>query len=263
MKRGLLLLAVAPTLWAPVGCATTTSVKDHAAAEVHYDIAVESMKHDDMRGALRDLLAAENKDPRLPQVQNALGLTYHALGRLDEALKHYHEAVKLKPDFSSAYNNMGTLLTDLGRYDDAIAAFKQALTNILYPTPSLAEGNMGWAYYQKGDTDKALRHLRNAVATNPKFCRGYEWLARIDLAINKPDGVVHSIEHFRKYCMADHLIAKTIAPQYVHQMTYYLALGYLKQGNRDAARKAFSQCAVAGADSGFEAKCAASLASLQ
>ena len=44
-------------------------------------------------------------------------------------------AVKLDPGFSEAHNNYGTLLIDLGRYDEAIEHFRVALNDILYPTP--------------------------------------------------------------------------------------------------------------------------------
>ena len=83
-----------------------------------------------------------------------LGMVYHALEHLDESIGHYEQAVELKPSFSEAHNNMGTVLIDLGRYDDAIDSFKVALGDILYRTPALAEGNMGWAYYKKGRDQK-------------------------------------------------------------------------------------------------------------
>jgi len=214
-----------------------------------------------MRGALKELLTAERSDPNLSHVQHGLGLVYHALGRPEESLNHYRRALELDPKFSEAHNNMGTLLIDLGRYDDAIAEFKVALGDILYQTPSVAEGNLGWAYVRKGDTTQGLKHLRNAVATNPKFCRGYEWLARVGIDTQDGDLTVKSTERFERYCLGDQEIAATIPAEYRRQMKYYLGLGQLRAGNRDAAREAFGQCADAKSD-GFGAKCAESLASI-
>src|SRR5690606_15868580 len=121
---------------------------------------------------------------------------YHAMDRHELALEHYREAVRLKPKYSEAQNNFGTLLLSIGRYDEAIAAFEVALSDILYPTPSLAEGNMGWAYYKSGNTDQAVRHLRNAVAADTKFCRGYLWLAQIGVETGDAAEAVASARRF-------------------------------------------------------------------
>lgn len=240
------------------GCATAVSQKKRTRAKIQYDIAVVEMNRGDMRQALRDLLVSVEFDPDLPQARNALGLVYHALGHTDEALLHYERAVSLKPDFSKAYNNMGILLMDLGRYDQAIVAFETALGDILYPTPSLAEGNLGWARYSKGDVEAGIRNLRNAVATSPKFCRGYEWLARIGLDTDAAELVIANCARFDKYCLKDKVIAAKLPPAYVDQMSYYCGLGHLKAGDREAARAAFSTCAKGEGTAAAE-KCSESL----
>lgn len=245
-----------------VGCARTIDEKDRSSARIHYDMAVSSMNENDMRTALRELLTSVQLDPELTVAHNALGLTYHSLGMPDEALDHYRQAIKRDPKFSDAHNNMGVLLMDVGRYDEAIGAFKVALGDILYPSPFLAEGNMGWAYYKSGDINTGIRHVRNAVATNPKFCRGYEWLMRIALEQNNPDEVVLNGKRFEKYCLQDETLASAIPASYVKAMRYYLGLGYLKQGKAEEARQAFTSCADAQAENGFEKKCAQSLAGL-
>lgn len=245
-----------------VACAPTVSDKDRANARLHYDIGIASLNRGDERGALRELMLAAELDPELAVVRNALGLVYHSLGKLDEAHEQYRAAVRLKPDFSEAYNNLGILLIDLARYDEAIAAFKVALKDILYATPALAEGNLGWAYYKKGDVELALRHLRNAVAANPGFCRGYEWLARIAIDRDRGDEAVAAAKRFRKYCVEDATVAADVAPQYIHAMEFYLGLGYLKQGEREAARQAFAACGQDSAESEFQARCRENLAAL-
>jgi type IV pilus biogenesis/stability protein PilW len=247
MKTNVVVIASISLLMA---CATTQSVspKDTANARVHYDVAIDFFGKGEMRSALRELLRAVKLDPTLSLAHNALGLIYHDLGHLEEAEEHYKEAIKLKPKFSEAHNNFGTLLIDKGRYDDAIVAFQTALGDILYATPSLAEGNLGWAYYKAGNIKASLKHLRNAVAMNPKFCRGYEWLARISLAIEESDQVVASGRRFKKFCLDDPDIKKTIAQSYIDQMEYYWALGYLKQGQHDEARDLFAACSKSESD---------------
>lgn len=246
------------------GCAPAITAKDRAIARTRHDIGVTYLNQGALRDALRELLGAVEADPELADAHNALGLVYHALGRHKEALDHYDKAVHYNPDFSEAYNNRGALLLALERYDEAILSFKTALGNILYATPSLAEGNLGWAYYKKGEVETGITHLRNAVAMNPKFCRGYGWLAEIEMERDKPEQVVAYCMRFEKHCAGDPAIARTIPPSFLAEMKYRLGFGYEKLGQREEARTAYSECAAEQSEraSGFRTRCARSLAAL-
>lgn len=261
MKMPRAIIGVA--LLALAGCAGPATEANQQGARIHHDIGINSLDRGDMRGALSELLIAVDLDPQNPQVHQALGLVFHAMGHSDDALEHYKKALELKPGYSEAHNNLGILLIDLGRYDEAIDHFKKALADILYQTPSLAEGNMGWAWYKKGDVEKARMHLRNAVAQNARFCRGYLWLARI--GVDRSDGpdVVANGRRFEKHCMNDAAVAKTLPAEYVREMQYYLGVGYLKQGDRESARKAFAACGVVDAAGEFAPKCVSSMRSLE
>jgi len=210
-------------------------------ARIHYDLGLTSFNQGDMRGALRELLVAADNDRTFPQVHNALGLVYHALGRREDAEKHYLQAVKLKKDFSEAYNNLGTLEIDLGHYDKAIAAFEKSLSDLLYTTPYLAEANMGWAYYKKGDVKQGIFYLNHAVSTFPHFCRGYVWLAEISLATNNFRDVLAECDRFDRYCSDEN---QHIPQDTVDQMHYFRGMSYLKQGYKRAARDALRKCAA-------------------
>ena len=267
MRRHYLLCMRISALWvvllAASSCLPAISDKARQSARINYDIGVTSLNRGEHRDALRALMVAVDEDPDLPEAHNALGLVLHAMGKQQEALKHYQEAVALRDKFSEAYNNKGVLLLDMGRYDDAIADFKVALGNILYNTPYLAEGNMGWAFYKKGDVATAQEHIGNAVATDPQFCRGYQWLARIALEQDHADQVVAHAQRFKRYCVDNASVAASVAPDYKREMQYYLGMGYLKQGQLEPARQQFAECSVRDRDAvGFGSKCRQSLKAL-
>ncbi len=228
------------------GCARAIAQHDRDSARINYDLGVASLNKGDPRGALRALYAAVKADPELPQAHNALGLVYHTMGKNAPALQHYRQAVALKADFSEAYNNMGIVLLATGQYDAAISAFEAALSNILYSTPHLAEGNMGWAYYKLGEVARARAHIEAAVAAQPRFCRGYEWLARI--ALEHPDAkgeaLVNQCKRFFHHCLEDPHIAAGIPADYRREMQYYLGMGYQRQGRAKLAAEQFAQCAA-------------------
>jgi type IV pilus biogenesis/stability protein PilW len=242
-------------LLAGPGCASSVSDKDRATARLRHDLGVASLEQGDLRAALKELLGAVESDPTLAEAHNALGLTYHKLGKGEDALRHYDEAVRLKPGYSEAHNNRGVLLIALGRYDEAIAAFEKALADVLYATPQYAEAHLGWAYFKKGDVEQSLRHLRNAVATDPKFCLGYTWLAEISLAQNQGDQVVAYCKRFQKQCVDDAALAPTLSADVLNRMELMLGQGYLSLGMRDEARAAFTACAKV-SDSEVGVKCA-------
>ncbi|MBI3179432.1 MAG: tetratricopeptide repeat protein [Deltaproteobacteria bacterium] len=244
-------------------CAATISDKDRSSAQLRYDLGIASLNQGDLRSALRELLAAVQVDPELAEAHHGLGLVFHAMGRHEDALGHYQKAVELKPTISEARNNYGVLLLDMGRYDLAIVEFQAALADILYATPSLAEGNLGWAYYRKGDVPTALKHLRNAVAINPKFCRGYGWLARIELTPKKAEQVVAYGKRYEKHCLADPALAAFLPAPFRQEMNYYLGAGQALLGDREAAREALAACVAAEVETEFKAQCQRSLAELR
>ena len=46
---------------------------------------------------------------------------------LDDSSQHLREAIRLRPDYTEAYNNLGLTLKEQGRLSEAADAFRQAL----------------------------------------------------------------------------------------------------------------------------------------
>jgi Flp pilus assembly protein TadD len=60
-------------------------------------------------------------------VHNNLAIALEAQGRVAEALGHYEEALRLKPDDARAHKNLGITLYEQGRFDEAIPHFEASL----------------------------------------------------------------------------------------------------------------------------------------
>jgi len=56
-----------------------------------------------------------------------MGLVNEKRNQPEEAQKYYYKALMFLPAFKEAHNNLGILLVQSGRYEDAIGQFQEAL----------------------------------------------------------------------------------------------------------------------------------------
>jgi Flp pilus assembly protein TadD len=66
-------------------------------------------------------------EPVVADTHNNLGNALGRLGRADEAVAHFREALRLEPEQARPHYNWGLLLERLGRSKDAIQHYREAL----------------------------------------------------------------------------------------------------------------------------------------
>jgi tetratricopeptide (TPR) repeat protein len=84
---------------------------------------------------------------------------------LVDAEAAYREAVAIDPTLAAAYNNLGNVLQDQRRYEEAIAAFRTAAR--LRPDLGEVHFNLGNCYQRQGHTAEAIAAYRDAVTLQP------------------------------------------------------------------------------------------------
>ena len=182
------------------GCKHVPTDKEMQGAQIHYDLGVQAQQSDP-QNAYREFEHALELDPTLVEAHNALGVVYHlAFHRDEEAIAHYQKAIGLRPTFSEAKVNLANVYLDEKRYDEAIALYQQALNDMLYPTPYIAQSNLGWALYQKGDAMRAIDNIKAALTTNPKFCLGYRNLGTIYSDRGATEEACKQLGKYREHC---------------------------------------------------------------
>jgi tetratricopeptide (TPR) repeat protein len=69
-----------------------------------------------------------------------LARLHHAEGRLERAADLYHEVIRLRHDTPEAHFNLGSVLHELGQYEESSSAWKTAVDL----RPDLARLLLGW-----------------------------------------------------------------------------------------------------------------------
>jgi tetratricopeptide (TPR) repeat protein len=113
----------------------------------------------------RDTLA---KNPQAWAAYNNLGM---ATKNPVEEFNCYVKALRLNPNYVDAHNNLGVVLYQSGKVEEAIAHFREALR--LYPGNAFAHNNLGGALSNLGKNDEALVHLDQAIQINPNYAEAY------------------------------------------------------------------------------------------
>jgi tetratricopeptide (TPR) repeat protein len=96
-----------------------------------------------------------------------LGTLLQEQEKLDEAVDSYRQAIKLKPDYAMTYCNLGTLLQEQGETDEATANYNRAIE--INPDYAEAHFNMGNVLHDQGSSDKALSCYQRAIDSKPDY----------------------------------------------------------------------------------------------
>jgi tetratricopeptide (TPR) repeat protein len=101
----------------------------------------------DFRQRAADPVAVSRAEPApvAPTPENFLDGSNESFraGQFEEALSAARDALRLRPDYAEAHNNVAAACAALGRWDEAAAAAREALR--LRPDFPLAHNNLAWA----------------------------------------------------------------------------------------------------------------------
>jgi tetratricopeptide (TPR) repeat protein len=99
-----------------------------------------------------------------PVAHVCLGDVLMKEGKVRLALPHYEAGVRLAPGLAEAHNKLGAALGALGRADDAIAQFQEALR--IAQTAEIHH-NLGFAYARQGRQEMAIEEFQAALRLDP------------------------------------------------------------------------------------------------
>lgn len=133
----------------------------------------------------RALVVTENNHVAHTQV----GLAEIADGRLDAALPHQQEAVRIRPEWSVAQRNLGKLLMLLGRPAEAEEHYRRTLE--LEPS-AVSRADLASSLLQQRRLGEAIAEYQVAIELDPEFAEAYSSLAVAYLMQNE---LVRALEY--------------------------------------------------------------------
>ena len=131
--------------------------------------------------------------PDYADAYNNMGVALKEKGELNAAIEIYKKAIKIRPDYADAYYNMGVALKDEGDADAAIDSYKKALK--INPDHAETYNNMGVALKEKGELNAAMDNYKQAIKIKPDYAEAYY---NTGIALNGEGELDTAIENYKQ-----------------------------------------------------------------
>ena len=127
--------------------------------------AGKKLEKHDTEGAVAHLQNAVEISPQFMSAWNHLGTIEYQSGRYPKAEEYFRIALDLKPDAFPPVVNLGAALLALERHDEALRFNQYAVT--LHTDDALANSQLGRNFFRLGNADEAIHYLKIAKRLDP------------------------------------------------------------------------------------------------
>jgi protein O-mannosyl-transferase len=131
--------------------------------------------------------------PGYIEALNNLGIAYYKAGRIDDAIGCYKKALQENPRHISIYPNLGAALAAKGEFDQAVSLYNKALQ--IAPDRADIHLNLGVALVSTGKLEEAAKEYQQVLRLQPQ-----NFLAHNDLGIifSRQGRLDDAIAHFNQ-----------------------------------------------------------------
>ncbi len=109
--------------------------------------------------------------PEFAAAHSNLASILQQQGKLNEALMHYKEAIRIQPAFADAYSNMGNTLKEMHDIQGALQCYTRAIQ--INPAFADAHSNLASVHKDSGNIPEAIQSYRTALKLKPNFPDAY------------------------------------------------------------------------------------------
>ena len=120
-----------------------------------------------LAGELEDALERVHINPNDAKAHYKLGLAYSNIVRYQEAIASYKEAIRLQPDYFFSHVDLGYIYYKLVRFQEAIASYKEAIR--LQPNSFTTHAMLGDIYNSLSRYQEAIVSYKEALRSNSGY----------------------------------------------------------------------------------------------
>jgi Tfp pilus assembly protein PilF/SAM-dependent methyltransferase len=161
-------------------------------ARYRHNYALMLAQAGELAAAERELEAAIALEPLNAVSHSYLGMVRQQLGRLDDAAAAYRAALERAPDDPFIANNYGYCLLEKGEVESALEWFRRSIAR--EPRNAVAHNNLGSGLNAVGDVPGAVAAYRKAVEVDPRYAMA--WF-NLGLALRQVAGDQGTFDAFR------------------------------------------------------------------
>jgi len=185
-------------IFAFTSCATDD--QKASKAQNRLELAIGLMRGGNHPAALKELLIAESDDPKNAGIQAALGAVYFARERYELSEKHFQNALKLRPDYTQARNDLARSYIETGRYNRAEEMLKIAIEDLTYVNYPQTYLNYGILEFKKNNFAKAINYLKKALEKDRESCEAQVYLGRSFLEAGDLSSAIAQLDRSVSFC---------------------------------------------------------------
>lgn len=150
----------------------------------------------DYKGAYEDFYRAYSYDTTDLSVLNNLGTVLDDLGRREEAIMFLKKAIAIDSSFVGPYVNIGFQYTQIGRYEEALVYYTKALE--LEKDEPLTLNNRGFTRYKMNEFDAALEDINRSILLFNTNAFAYKNRALVYLAMDKKEEACQDLQRAKE-----------------------------------------------------------------
>ncbi len=144
------------------------------------------MSEKDINDVIAELEEKCKEQPKSVIAHHHLALVYRKAGRLDDAIRELKTAIDIDEQSTESYINLGGILFEQGKTDEALEVNKKALIYAKLPAHKAnAHTNIGLIHQQRGEVDAAIDAYTKACAHEPKSA--FAWVNLSTAQVMKGD----------------------------------------------------------------------------
>jgi Tfp pilus assembly protein PilF len=163
-------------------------------AETSFNSGLQHLRENRPQMALEEFKRAVKLDDKSPYFQKGLGLAYSQLGKYDDAVIAFRRALQINPYYVDVRNDLGAALVLSGKRTEGRAEWIAAYNEPTNPTPDMSARNLGQSYLEEGNFQESANWFRSSLGKNPKQVDAYTGLAAALAGLQRPEEAVPVLE---------------------------------------------------------------------